>query len=249
MKLLIIESPNKAREIRHFLDSDWEIEATMGHIRRLPLRSLGVDVKHGFAPTYEVPPDRAETVAILRSAASAAESIVIATDPDREGEAIAFHVFEILEPADQAKCQRAVYREITKKAVLNALGSPRKIDMDMVRAQQARQVLDRLVGYKVSPQLCEDVAKKTSAGRVQSVALRIICDRQSEINAFKPEDFWQVEALLGCKQGEFWARVVTTEAGDDEDGKNRFREEKLATDTLKAIKSSTFKMRKVERKS
>ena len=255
-KLLVVESPTKAREIRHFLESGWEILPTMGHLRRIPPRGLNIDIAHGFTPTFEVSPDRMEAVQDIQEAAAQADEIYLATDPDREGESIAAHVVQVLQPECRSKCRRVVYNAVTKKAGLAAIAKPREIDQHLVDAQQARQVLDRLVGYKVSPQLWSHVAPKTSAGRVQSVALRVICDRQTEIDAFKSEDFWHVDVLLGCAKGEFWARTVTgdqNEPSEDDankdDSKNRFRDEHLATTAYEMLQKSQFKMHKIERKS
>ena len=244
MNLMIVESPTKAKHIREFLPEGFCVEASMGHIYRLPINSLGINVNSGFNVSYEIPPDKVEIVAELKSIASQAEKIFLATDCDQEGEMISQSILSEFDLEDQKKCARITFEEITKKAVLKALEHPREINSNLVAAQKARQVLDRLVGYKVSPQLWDNVAKKTSAGRVQSVALRIICDRQDAIDAFKPEEFWQVDALLKGLKGTFWARVVT---GDSDE--NRFRDEKLAKTALEALKTADFKLRKAERKS
>lgn len=195
MNLLIIESPNKIETIKKFLGSDWEVFATGGHIRDLPEKSLSIDVKNNFEPTYELRPDKSNTIKKLREKAKKAEKIFLATDPDREGEAIGWHVATILGLDMQAK-NRVEFNSITKEVVQTSIQNPRSLDMNMIDAQQARRVLDRLVGYKISPILCKRIANRLSAGRVQSVALWLVCDRENEINNFVPEEYWTLTAEL-----------------------------------------------------
>lgn len=196
MKLIIVESPTKARTLTRFLGGKYTVEATMGHIRDLPKSDLGVDVEHDFAPHYIVPRDKAKRARELKDIAKKAGSILLATDPDREGEAIAFHVAEILKK--NGPFQRIVFHEITETAIKEALAHPRKIDIPLVDAQQARRVLDRLVGYKLSPLLWKKLSKRwLSAGRVQSVAVRLIVEREREIMKFQVKEYWTIEGNFG----------------------------------------------------
>jgi DNA topoisomerase-1 len=198
MKLVIVDSPAKAKTIEKYLGGDFVVDASGGHVRDLPVKTLGIDVKNNFAPQYEINPEKKETVKRLTAAAKKAEVVYLATDPDREGEAISWHLSEILNIPKTEKC-RIVFNEITKKAVLNAMQNPREINLTLVDAQQARRVLDRLVGYKLSPVLCKKIKGKLSAGRVQSVALRLISEKEKEINAFKSEEYWTLTANLSKK--------------------------------------------------
>lgn len=203
MNLVIVESPTKARKLRGYLGSDFQIEASVGHIRDLPRKKLGVDVDDNFTPTYEVSPDKSKVISQLKRSAKDADTIYLATDPDREGEAIAWHITHILdgEKANTPKKYvRATFHEITKAAVLAAINKPSKINMDLVDAQQARRVVDRLVGYEVSPVLWKKVRRGLSAGRVQSVALRLIVEREKEIEAFKPEEYWEIDVALSAQE-------------------------------------------------
>ncbi len=206
--LVVVESPAKAKTINKYLGRDFKVIASMGHVRDLPKSKLGVDVEADFQPEYVVIPDRAKVIKELREAAKTATDIFVATDPDREGEAIGWHLAAELGAA-RKKVRRLMFNEITKKAVLEAVKHPGEIDMRMVDAQQARRVLDRLVGYKISPILWDKVRRGLSAGRVQSVALKIICDREREIEAFVPEEYWHITARLAATDPpEFDARLV-----------------------------------------
>ncbi len=191
--LIIVESPAKTRTLKNFLGPNYRIEASMGHVRDLPKRDFGVDVEKEFTPTYEIIPDRKDVLKRLKEAVKEADEVYLASDPDREGEAIAWHLLEALKLKSAKRIQ---FNEITKQAVTHALVEPRTIDMDRVNAQQARRVLDRIVGYKLSPLLWQKVKKNLSAGRVQSVAVRLICDREREINAFVSEEYWSIVAKL-----------------------------------------------------
>ena len=195
MKLVIIESPFKREALKKYLGSGYEVFATKGHIRDLPQKAFGIDLKHNFEPHYEIMPDKKELIAQLKQKAQSADEVYIATDPDREGEAISWHVANVLGYNPNKEC-RIEFNEISKKAVTKALEHPRKIDLKLVDAQQARRVLDRIVGYKLSPILCKKIAPKLSAGRVQSVALKLVVDREKEIESFVPEEFWTVTAML-----------------------------------------------------
>ena len=193
--LVIVESPAKAKTIKRFLGKDYDVQASMGHVRDLPSSNISVDTEGDFTPEYEVPKEKEATVKKLKAALKQAEDLWIATDEDREGEAIGWHLTQVLK-RDPAQVKRIVFHEITEGAIKAAVANPRTIDMKLVDAQQARRVLDRLVGYTLSPFLWKKVYRGLSAGRVQSVAVKIIVDREREIKAFKPEEYWTVDALL-----------------------------------------------------
>jgi DNA topoisomerase-1 len=206
--LVIVESPAKAKTINKYLGRDFKVVASMGHVRDLPKSKLGVDVDQGFEPEYVILPDRQKVIKELKEAAKAATDIYIATDPDREGEAIGWHLAEELGTAKK-KVHRLMFNEITKKAILEAIENPGQIDQRMVDAQQARRVLDRLVGYKISPILWDKVRRGLSAGRVQSVALKLICDREREVEAFVADEYWHITARLAAAlPPEFDARLA-----------------------------------------
>src|SRR5512144_226190 len=207
--LVIVESPAKAKTINKYLGRDYKVVASMGHVRDLPKNKLGVDVDEDFEPEYVVIPARAKVIKELKEAAKTASEIFIATDPDREGEAIGWHLAEELGSANRKKIRRLMFNEITKKGVLSALEHPTSINKQMVDAQQARRVLDRLVGYKISPILWDKVRRGLSAGRVQSVALKLVCDREREIDKFIPEEYWNITARLAANvPPEFEAKLV-----------------------------------------
>ena len=196
MNLIIVESPTKARTLTKFLKGDYRIEATLGHIRDLPKAALGVDVEHNFEPKYVIPKARQKRVGELKTLAKGAKSIILATDPDREGEAIAWHAASVLTDG-KSNLSRIVFHEITESAIKEALTHPRAIDTKLVDAQQARRVLDRLVGYKLSPLLWKKLSKRwLSAGRVQSVAVRLIVEREREIEKFQKDAFWTIEGIF-----------------------------------------------------
>ncbi len=200
MNLLVIESSGKEATIKKILGSDWEVFATKGHVRDLPEKSMGLDQKNNFAPEYMIMPDKEAIVKRLKEKAKKADKVLLATDPDREGEAISWHLAYILGYPNDAVC-RVEFNSITKDVILQGLKKPRTINLDLVNAQQARRVLDRLVGYKISPILCKKLSQNLSAGRVQSVALKLVVDREREILNFKPEEYWTINAELE-KQGE-----------------------------------------------
>jgi len=214
--LVVVESPAKARTIGRILGRNYTVLASLGHIRDLPKSKLGVDVEHGFEPQYVVPKAKSKVVSEIREAAAKADAVYLATDPDREGEAISWHLIAAakLEAGDRS-LQRVVFHEITSEAVTRAFKNPRDIDMRLVEAQQARRVLDRLVGYKLSPLLWKKVQRGLSAGRVQSVAVRLIVDREREIEAFVAEEFWVLRVKLTRLDGRdpFWAKVVASRDG------------------------------------
>lgn len=214
-KLLIVESPTKVKAIKKFLGKNYEVAASNGHVRDLPKSQLGIDVEHDFEPKYITIRGKGEILAKLRKLAKKSDKIYLATDPDREGEAISWHLTKALK-LEEDDYSRITFNEITKSAVKASLKNPRKIDMNLVDAQQARRVLDRLVGYKISPLLWAKVKRGLSAGRVQSVTLRIICDREDEINAFIPEEYWTLEAVLHV-EGE--KKPITAKFCGDENGR------------------------------
>ncbi len=193
MKLILVESPTKSRTLKRFLSEDYEVSATMGHIRDLPEKSFGIDIEKNFTPKYIVIPKRKRTILQLKKLSAKAEKIYLAMDPDREGEAIAWHVVHALKLKNP---KRIVFHEITKPAIEEAIKNPREIDIKLVNAQQARRILDRIVGYKLSPFLWKKVVRKLSAGRVQSVAVRLVVEREREIKKFVPQEYWTIEALL-----------------------------------------------------
>ena len=205
--LVIVESPAKARTIEKYLGGQYRVIASMGHLRDLPKNKLGVDIDHGFTPEYTPVAARGDVIDELKKRAKEAGTVYLATDPDREGEAISWHLKELLHLPDE-KARRVTFNEITKKVVQDGIAHPRDIDQDLVDAQQARRVLDRIVGYKLSPLLWRKVRRGLSAGRVQSVAIRMVVDREKEIRAFQPEEYWHLDAALervGGK-GAFTAR-------------------------------------------
>lgn len=194
MKLVVIEAPAKRETLKKYLGNGYEVFATKGHIRDLPAKSFAIDLNNNYEPHYEINPDKKELISELKKKAERADEVLIATDPDREGEAISWHVANVLGLDPNKKC-RIQFNEISKKAVLKALNEPRAIDLNLVNAQQARRVMDRIVGYKLSPILSKKIAPKLSAGRVQSVALKLVVEREKEIENFKPEEYWIVTAF------------------------------------------------------
>ena len=205
--LVIVESPAKARTIEKYLGGSYKVVASMGHLRDLPKNKLGVDIEHGFAPEYIPVTGRDDVIEDLKKRSKTAGTVYLATDPDREGEAISWHLKELLNLSD-SKARRVTFNEITKKVVQESIAAPRDIDMDLVDAQQARRVLDRIVGYKLSPLLWRKVRRGLSAGRVQSVAIRMVVDREREIRDFTPEEYWHLDAHLDRigQAGSFTAR-------------------------------------------
>lgn len=198
--LVIVESPAKAKTIEKFLGSDYKVMSSFGHIRDLQKKGMSVDVEGDFTPKYEIPTDKKELVKKLKAAAKEAETVWLASDEDREGEAIAWHLYEVLGLKPE-HTHRIVFHEITKPAILNAIANPRKIDIDRVNAQQARRVLDRIVGFELSPVLWKKIKPALSAGRVQSVALRLVCEREKEVAAFTPESFYRLNAQFSTREG------------------------------------------------
>lgn len=246
--LVIVESPAKAKTLAKMLGRNYEFKASMGHVRDLPKSQLGVDVEHDFAPKYVIPRDKSKLVKELKEAAKDAKTIYLATDPDREGEAISWHLQEVTRTNGQTY-KRVVFHEITKEAIDEAFKHPRDIDMHLVDAQQARRILDRLVGYKLSPLLWRKIRRGLSAGRVQSVALKIIVDREREIQAFKPVEYWSIEAELAKKPATttdkpFRAMFVGLAGGKKVDIHNK----EEADDFEKALKKADYSVLKVATK-
>jgi len=241
--LVIVESPAKAKTIEKYLGPDYRVTASMGHLRDLPKSTLGVDIEAGFVPDYRPIPNREETIGKLREEAGKAERIYLATDPDREGEAISWHLMELLDLPPE-KTVRVTFNEITKKVVLESIQKPRSIDMGLVDAQQARRILDRIVGYKLSPLLWTKIRRGLSAGRVQSVAVRLVVDREEEIRAFQPQEYWLLDAHLAApgSEGTFVAHYHGTEKRKQE---LHSREEVDAV--IAAVKDADFTVKTVKR--
>src|SRR3954468_23424220 len=217
--LVVVESPAKAKTINKYLGRNYKVIASMGHVRDLPKSKLGVDINDDFEPSYEVIASRKKVLKELKDAAKESDDIYIATDPDREGEAIGWHLAEELGAGNRKKIRRLMFNEITKRGILAALEHPTSINRQMVDAQQARRVVDRLVGYKISPILWDKVRRGLSAGRVQSVALKLVCDREGEIDAFVPEEYWNITARLAAAvPPEFDAKLQKGDGAAIKDG-------------------------------
>ena len=240
--LVIVESPAKVKTIKKFLGSNYEVMASQGHIRDLPKSQMGVDVEHDFEPKYITIRGKGDILAALKKEAKKADKIYLATDPDREGEAISWHLAKALKLEDK-DIYRITFNEITKNAVKASLKEPRKINMNLVDAQQSRRILDRIVGYEISPVLWAKVKRGLSAGRVQSVALRIICDREDEINSFIPEEYWTLEAKLNVS-GE--KKPVIARFYGDESGKIDIKNETEMNKILSDLKKSSYKVESVK---
>ncbi len=248
-KLLIVESPAKARTIQKYLGPEFKVQASMGHVRDLPKSKLGVDIDHDFAPQYEVSSDKAKIVSELRSAVKNADAIYLATDPDREGEAIAWHVLEAVRAPRNKPVYRVTFQEITKHAVRDAIAHPRQIDSRLVDAQQARRVLDRLVGYRLSPLLWDKVRRGLSAGRVQSVAVRLVVEREREIENFKPQEYWTIEADLAKLSGDTRVfRATLVERGGKKLDKFAIGDQASAEAIVRDLDGATYRVQKIVRK-
>ena len=221
--LVIVESPAKAKTIEKFLGNDFSVMSSYGHIRDLQKHGFSIDVKDGFNPIYEIPDDKKELVKRLKKAAKEADAVWLASDEDREGEAIAWHLAEVLN-LDPATTKRIVFHEITKPAILKAIENPRTIDIDRVNAQQARRVLDRIVGFELSPVLWKKIKPALSAGRVQSVAVRLICEREKEIEAFKPDPFFRVTAVFSAENAPQLFKAELSHRIDSKDEAKRLLE-------------------------
>jgi len=207
--LVIVESPSKAKTINRYLGKDFIVESSKGHLIDLPKSKLGVDIEHNFKPKYQVIRGKASILNNLKKKASQVKQIYLAADPDREGEAISWHLANALKKIN-SNIKRIIFNEITKNAIKEAVSNPKDIDINKVNAQQARRILDRIVGYNLSPLLWEKVKRGLSAGRVQSVALKLICEREEEIENFKPEEYWSIEAIFHKEKNkkEFTVRLA-----------------------------------------
>lgn len=240
--LVIVESPSKAKTIQKYLGREYIVKASVGHIKDLPKSKLGVDPKKGFQPDYQLIPSKAKVIEELKKASEKVSELYLATDPDREGEAIAWHIYEELKTRGK-KVHRVLFNAITKPAILEAMSHPQELDEAKYNAQQARRILDRLVGYKISPLLWDKVRRGISAGRVQSVALRLIVDRETEIKAFKPEEYWKLEALFAKEGIDFKANLFKINGKDPEISNQKTMEELLAR-----LEGLTWKISSIEQK-
>ena len=266
MNLIIVESPTKARTISKFLGKNFKVKSSFGHIRDLPQKEMGVDIENNFQPKYVVNKKAREKVNPLKDEMKKAASVILATDEDREGEAIAWHLSEILKLNPEEK-NRIVFHEITKKAIEEALENPRQLDFHLIDAQQARRILDRLVGYELSPLLWKKIKRGLSAGRVQSIALRIICEREREIEKFKKEEYWTIsadletkfpsgnlvskfEANLIEKNGKKIEEVATLKlfAGEYRSKKSVIKNEKEALEIKSELEKAAFKVSEIQKK-
>jgi DNA topoisomerase-1 len=242
-KLVIVESPAKAKTVSRFLGKGYTVRASVGHVRDLLRSKLSVDVENNFEPRYRVPNEKREIVKELKDLAQKAESIYLATDPDREGEAIAWHLMEAAEIEDK-RTNRVVFHEITDEAVKHAFSNPREIDMDLVNAQQARRILDRLVGYGISPILWKKVRSRLSAGRVQSVALRLIVEREREIDAFDPQEYWSIEADLLPEGGEVPYRAKLSKINGEDP---QLGDESIVEPILNDLRSAQYRVDSIKK--
>jgi len=246
MQLVIVESPTKGKTIEKFLGPNYKVLSSYGHFRDLPKSKLGVDVENDFAPQYIIVPKAKKNINLVKKEAQGSDSIILATDEDREGEAIAYHLAWFLGLFENENYQRIVFHEITKSAIEEALKNPRKIDMNLVDAQQARRVLDRIVGYKISPFLWKKVARGLSAGRVQSVAVRLIVEREREIKNFVPQEYWTIEALLKKQKNEFKAFLAKKEGKAIP--KLGIKTKKETDKIVKDLKGAEYKVETIEKK-
>lgn len=241
--LVIVESPAKAKTIHKFLGSNYEVVASNGHVRDLPKSQMGIDIEHDYEPKYITIRGKGEVLAKLRKEVKKADKIYLATDPDREGEAISWHLYEALKLQDK-KCSRITFNEITKNAVKSSIKNAREINMNLVDAQQARRVLDRMVGYQISPILWAKIKRGLSAGRVQSVALRLICDREEEINAFIPEEYWSLEASL---QVEGSKKTLLAKFVGDQKGKIEITSKEQLDSIVKKVEKAEYKVAEINK--
>lgn len=241
--LIIVESPTKVKTIKKFLGSKYKVEATMGHIRDLPKSRLGIDTENNFEPKYITIRGKGQILDKLKKEAKNSDKIFLATDPDREGEAISWHLLEPLNIKEDEAC-RIEFNEITKSAVQSAIKNPRKIDMDLVNAQQARRILDRLVGYKISPLLWKKVKKGLSAGRVQSVAVKLICDRENEIKSFIPKEYWNLIAKLYPEKSK---KKIDAKFYGKNDKKIEVGSEKEMKEILNGLEGKEYKVTKIKK--
>ena len=240
--LVIVESPSKAKTIGKYLGPDFQVKACMGHLRDLPKSTMGVDLDHDFEPEYIPMKEKSDLIKELKRSADNADTVYLATDPDREGEAISWHIKELLKLPD-AKTRRVTFNEITRNVVTRSIANPRAIDRDLVDAQQARRILDRIVGYQLSPLLWRKVRRGLSAGRVQSVATRMVVDRENEIRAFVPEEFWSLDVILECigRPGRFEAHY------HGEEKKRTLRSEDEVRSVMRDVEGRLFTVQSIRK--
>ncbi len=241
-KLVIVESISKAKVIKNFLGDGYEVMASVGHVRDLPASKLSVDVHNNFAPKYEIVKGKEKLVAELKSAVKKSDGVLLATDPDREGEAISWHLATLLD-LDLSKANRVTFNEITRTGIANGMASPRQVDIDMVNAQQARRILDRLVGYKLSPFVSQKIRRGLSAGRVQSVAVRLIVDKEDEINRFIPEEYWSLDARFTASS----RKVFSAAFSGDETGKVKLVSEEQTNSYISRLDGATYTVGSVKK--
>ena len=250
--LVIVESPAKAKTIQKFLGNDYKVMSSFGHIRDLHKKDFSIDVEDGFKPLYEIPEDKEEQVKKLKEEADKAELVWLASDEDREGEAIAWHLFEVLGLSPD-HTRRIVFHEITEPAILEAIKNPRDIDLNLVDAQQARRVLDRIVGFELSPVLWRKIMPGLSAGRVQSVAVRLVAEREKEIKAFKSEPYYRVTAQFAAEEGAEFSAELNRHLKDHDEAMSFLEDCKLANfkvadvnvKPMKRSPAAPFSMRRV----
>ncbi len=240
--LVIVESPAKAKTIKKYLGKDFDVVASMGHVRDLPSARLSVDLNNDFAPRYEIIKGKEKLVEELLELSKKCDNVFLATDPDREGEAISWHLAYLL-GLDLNKTNRVEFNEITKNGITNGMSNPRSINIDLVNAQQARRVLDRIVGYKLSPFVSQKIHRGLSAGRVQSVAVRIVVDRELEIRAFKPEEYWSIDAKLVAKGSR---KTFSAALYGDENGKIKISNKEEADKIISDLDGADFVITKVK---
>ena len=242
--LVVVESPAKVRTIKKYLGNDYNVAATVGHIKDLPQREMGIDVEDGFAPKYTVIPGKQKVIQALKQAAADAEEVYLAPDPDREGEAIAWHTADVLKKKGR-RFYRVLFHELTKDAIRQAMTRPQELDRNKFEAQQARRILDRLVGYQVSPLLWRKVKGGLSAGRVQSVALRIICERERAIQLFVPQEYWSITAHLEADSPPPFAAKLVKRGKD----KLAIPDETAAQHILSVLQGEAFRVEKVQKRT
>ena len=242
--LVIVESPAKVKTIKKFLGKNYEVAASNGHVRDLPKSQLGIDVEHDYEPKYITIRGKGDILANLRKEVKKADKVYLATDPDREGEAISWHLSKALKLDEKKQVYRISFNEITKNAVKASLKQAREIDMNLVDAQQARRMLDRMVGYRISPLLWAKVKRGLSAGRVQSVALRIICDREEEVSAFIPEEYWSLEAQFAVP-GE--KKLLNAKFYGNTKGKMMIRSREELDQILESLKKEEYQILDVKK--
>ncbi|MBI2042674.1 MAG: type I DNA topoisomerase [Candidatus Nealsonbacteria bacterium] len=248
MKLIIVESPTKSKTLQSFLGKDYKVLSSFGHVRDLPKGSLGVDLENNFKPKYVIPTKSRKTVTALKKELPKSDSVVLATDEDREGEAIAWHLAQALDLSGQKKYERIAFHEITKPAILEALKNPREIDMNLVNAQQARRVLDRIVGYKLSPFLWKKIARGLSAGRVQSIAVRLVVEREREIKKFQSQEYWSIIALLIAEDSPRQFETILYKKNGEAIDKLAIKNTEEAEAIISELRGAEYKVENIEKK-